>query len=134
MTSPEPNTNLAIGLLNGLDPAGRHDLFAIHPTLPEKAPGKTEAATFLSDQSTEMRAWIDERQGKFNIYTSVNRGLDDAPKNVRLHGENKKKNFPSTIGWVRAIVADIDPTKVKDGDASGRKSPQKRCRSRGAGV
>src|ERR1700691_4284073 len=113
MTSPEPNTELAVTFLIGLDPE-RQDLFAIHPTLPEKAPGKTEAATFLPDQLLDMRAWIDRHQGNYNIYTSVNRARADAPKNIRLSKEH--------IGHIRAIVADIDAQKIDargDGDPSG---------------
>ncbi len=75
-----------------------------------------------------MRAWIDKHQGKYNIYTSVNRARDDAPKNVRLRGDNKKKNQPSTVGWIRAIVADIDPTKIKGGDPSGENFRKERER------
>jgi hypothetical protein len=123
MTSPEPNTDLAMALLIGLDSAGRHDLFAIHPTLPEKAPGKTEAATFLPHQRDEMRAWIDQQQGKRNVYTSVNRARDDAPKNVRLKKEH--------IRHIRAIVADIDAKKVDvhgSGDPSGENFRMERAR------
>ena len=123
MTSPEPDTDLSLTFLDGLDPAGRQDLFAIHPTLPEKAPGKTEAATFLPDQRAEMRAWIDKHQGKYNIYTSVNRARADAPKNIRLRKEH--------IGHIQAIVADIDATKVDvhaGGDPSGENFGRERAR------
>jgi hypothetical protein len=122
MTSPEPNTELAVTFLIGLDPK-RHDLFAIHPTLPEKAPGKTEAATFLPDQLLEMRAWIDRHQGNYNIYTSVNRARADAPKNIRLSKEH--------IGHIRAVVADIDATKVdvhSGGDPTGENFRKERAR------
>ena len=122
MTAPEPNTDLAVKFLIGLDPK-RHDLFAIHPTLPDKAPGKTEAATFLPDQLLEMRKWIDRHQGNYNIYTSVNRARADAPKNIRLSKEH--------IGHIRAIVADIDATKVDvhaGGDPTGEHFRRERAR------
>src|SRR5450759_585161 len=78
MTAPVPNTDLAVLFLVGLDKYGRHDLVAINPYVPG---GDVECATFLSNQRAEMRAWIDARQGKRNLYTSVNQARDDAPKN-----------------------------------------------------
>jgi Protein of unknown function (DUF3987) len=116
MTAPVPNTDTAVAFLVGLDKDGRHDLVAINPYV---LGGDVECATFLPNQCGEMRAWIDARQGKRNLYTSVNQARDDAPKNKRLRGEDKKKNQSSTIGYLRAIVVDIDPTKIKGGDASG---------------
>jgi hypothetical protein len=123
--TPTPNTDMAMGFLEGLDKYGRHDLVAINPYLPG---GDVECATFLPCQRTEMRAWIDGRQGKCNLYTSVNRARDAAPKNERLHGDDKKKNQLSTIGYLRAIVVDIDPAKIKDGDASGENFRAERAR------
>ena len=77
MTSPEPNTDLAIAFLDILDKNERHDLFAIHPTLPKGAPGQTEAATFLPSDHGDLREWIDAQQGKRGIYLSPNRGRGD---------------------------------------------------------
>jgi hypothetical protein len=119
-TVPTPNTNVAVAFLRGLDPKGRHDLVAINPYLEEGHPDKIEAATFLADEHDKMRVWINARQGRKNLYTSVNRARDDAPRNKRLSAEN--------IGMIRAIVADIDPSKIKGGDASGTNYRAERVR------
>jgi hypothetical protein len=97
---PEPNTELALAFLDILDPKGRHDLFAIHPDLKERQPGKTEASTFLADERADTRDWINEEQGRRNIYYTVNQAKDFESLEQRL-----KK---SDIGQIRAIVADVD--------------------------
>src|SRR5262249_16342460 len=106
------NTDLAMGFLEGLDPRGRHDLVAIDPDLPNGAAGKIECATFLPKEREKMRTWIDARQGKKNLYESVNRARDDATHNVRLSQKE--------IGYIRAIVADVDVPKIKGGDPNGQ--------------
>jgi Protein of unknown function (DUF3987) len=106
-----PNTDLAMAFLYGLDSHGRHDLVAIDPDLPNGAPGKIECATFLPTDREKMRGWIEARQGKKNLYASVNRSRDDAPHNVRLNQKD--------IAYIRAIPADIDVPKIKGGDPSG---------------
>ncbi|HME28771.1 MAG TPA: hypothetical protein VKE53_02765, partial [Pseudolabrys sp.] len=106
------NTDVAIAFLDGLDPKGRHDLAAIDPDLPNGAPGKIECATFFPIDRAKMRGWIEARQAKKNLYASVNRARDDAPRNVRLSREH--------IGLIRAIPADIDVPKIKTGDPIGQ--------------
>jgi Protein of unknown function (DUF3987) len=103
---PTPNTDLALAFLDILDKNGRHDLFAIG------ANGRTEAATFLPNDRHDLRAWIDARQGKQNIYVSINRGREDARLDWRLSKED--------IGVVRAIAVDLDPKKL---DAKGMGDP-----------
>jgi hypothetical protein len=116
----ETRTDVAIAILRGLDPAGRHDLAAINPHLPAKHPGKIEAATFLASQRDAAVSWIEARQGVKNIYTSVNRASAVAPTASRLAKED--------IGTIRAVVLDVDPAKIKGGDASGENFKRERSR------
>jgi hypothetical protein len=112
MSGPlEPNTDMAVTFIDALDPNGRRDLVAIDPELPARHPAKIEAATFLPEDNERMRAFIDTRQGRRNLYVSVNRAEENAPSNERL---NKAR-----IGLIRAVVADIDASKVSGGDPSG---------------
>jgi hypothetical protein len=113
-SDPFPNTDEALAFLAQLDPAGRHDLVAIDPDLPDGHRDKIKCATFLPGDHEKMQMWIEAQQGKKNLYTSVNRAKDEAPHNRRLN--HKKRN---EIGWLRAITPDIDTKKIPDGDASG---------------
>jgi hypothetical protein len=108
---PEPNTDLAMVFLNELDPHSdaRWDLVAINPEPPKGALGKIECATFLRQDLEKMRRWIDQRQGKKNLYTSVHRARPEVPHNVRLNHKTGKQ-----IGKLRAIPGDIDVKKIKD--------------------
>jgi Protein of unknown function (DUF3987) len=117
---PEPDTELATTFLQVLDADGRHDLAAIDPLLPAGHPAKIEAATFAPSQRDAATAWIEDRQGRKNIYTSVNRAAPTALVGLRL----AKKD----IGSLRAVPLDIDPAKIKGGDASGKNFSQERAR------
>ena len=101
----EPNTDLAIGFLEGLDPKGRHHLTAIGSN------GIT-TASFDADEQERMRKWIDPRQGRSNLYYSVNEAKPEARRDSKL---TKKE-----IGTIRALTVDLDPTKVKGGDPTGQ--------------
>jgi hypothetical protein len=116
----EPNTDLAVGFLNARPAQYRHDLAAIDPVS-----GRIEAATFTAVQGGKepwhnARRWIDARQGKVNLYYSVNAAKPDAPLNQRLNKER--------VGTLHAIVADLDPSKVKGGEASGENFRKERER------
>jgi hypothetical protein len=102
--SAEPNTDLAIAFLNGLDPKGRHHLTAIWQ-------GDITTASFDAGERERMRRWIDARQGKANLYYSVNAAKSDARRDNKLRKDE--------IGSIRALAIDVDPTKVKGGDSSG---------------
>ncbi len=115
-----PDTNFAVAFLAAIDPPGRHDLLAINSYLPAKHPAKIEAATFFPADQEKMRAWIDARQGKKNLYVSVNRAKADAPLNARLS--------KSDVSIIRAVVADIDASKVLHGDPSGENFYRERDR------
>jgi Protein of unknown function (DUF3987)/RepB DNA-primase from phage plasmid len=111
--TPTPNTELAVAfLVDVVAKTGRIDLGAINPDLPNKHPDKLDAATFFPNQPEKIRKWITERQGKLNLYVSPNQARDDARPNWRLS--------ESSVGFIRAIYADIDPVKLAEGDASGR--------------
>lgn len=61
--------------------------------------GKTTTATFTASNVAEMRAWVDARQGKQNIYFTVN----------RTFGAVSSKPKKSDIAAGRAIHVDVDP-------------------------
>ena len=67
-SEPQHDTDAAIDFLIDLDPEGRHDLAALDPN----TPGKPDCATFLPAEHKKMRRWIEARQGKLNLYSSVN--------------------------------------------------------------
>jgi hypothetical protein len=77
-----------------IDHDGRHDLATFDPT---------DCATFFPDDSEEMRDWIEARQGKKNIYVSVNEAREGTQQGKRLSENN--------IAAIRAIVSDIDIPK-----------------------
>jgi hypothetical protein len=109
----EPNTDLAIGFLEGLDPKGRHHLTAIGSN------GIT-TASFDADEQERMRKWIDARQGRSNLYYSVNEAKPEARRDSKLTKEE--------IGTIRALAVDLDPTKVKGGDLTGKNFRRERER------
>src|SRR5258705_4741904 len=81
---PEPDTDHAIAFLQLLDDGRRHDLAAIDPNS-----GRIEAVTFLAPVKWDLvRAWIDARRSRKNVYTSVNRASADGPIGSRLSGED----------------------------------------------
>ncbi len=119
----EPNTALALKFLEILDPAGRHDIVSIDPALPTKHPNKINGLTLDGPLSAgAAREWIDARQGRLNLYLSSNAGRLDAHRDYRLNKEE--------IGTLRAIVADVDPAKIKAGDNRGTNFRRERERLR----
>lgn len=63
---PEPDTAAAIEFLQASHPEGPWHLVAM------AGEGGPEARTFNPGEERAMRAWIDERQGKANLYFAVN--------------------------------------------------------------
>lgn len=100
----EANTPQSVVVLDVLDHSGRLDLLAIDPYAPKNH--QVQAATF--DNPDQATAWIEERQGSYNLYYGANRAKRDAPRNWRL----SKKH----IETVRAVVADVDADKMGAGD------------------
>jgi hypothetical protein len=111
----EANTDLAIAFLRSFRRKVRYDLIAIDPES-----GCIEAATFLLTETDKMRAWIEERQGRMNLYYTFNEVRADAPKN--------KKPSKRDIGWIVGVSVDLDPAKVKEGDPTGENFRKERDR------
>lgn len=65
-TDLKHKTAAAIDFLRWLRPTGPWSLVALIPD------GKDNGATFTADQQEKMRKWIEERQGKQNIYYQLN--------------------------------------------------------------
>lgn len=91
----EDNTLQGIRLLKSLDPVGVHNLVAIDPET--KA---VEGYTFPPDAWDRMRAWISARNGRLNLYFSLNEPAATAP-----HGKLSKGDIAS----IRAVSVDLDP-------------------------
>lgn len=85
----------AATFLRHLDPFGRHNLVAIDPE--ERKP--PEGRTFARQDWQAIATWIDERDGRWNLYFSVNEPTHDAPH---------KKLTKSDIGTIRALCVDAD--------------------------
>jgi Protein of unknown function (DUF3987) len=115
---PEPNTALALAFLDILDPNGRHDLAAIDP----HSRGIDAATFFLPEDRDKMKAWIDPRQGKVNMYGAPNRGRGKERLNHKL--------AKADIDRIRWIKCDLDPTKLKgvDRETAGKHFLAERAR------
>ena len=87
----------ALHFLRSIDATGRHNLVAIDPTT-----GHVEGRTF--ERADDAAQWIAERNGRANLYWSVNEPVPGAP-----HDKLRKEH----IGAIRALVADLDPPGVE---------------------
>lgn len=100
----------ALRFLEWLDPVGLHNLVAIDPVS-----GAVEAFGFrfggedFGRGATDARAWIDGRNGKANVYFSINAPSGAARIDTKLRRDE--------IGAVRAFHVDLD--EVPDGYAWG---------------
>ena len=95
------DTSQAIQFLQGWTPEGLWQLTSIVPD------GKITTVTFRSDQAREAREWIEERQGRENIYFTVNpvlRAMSIKPKKEDMRG-------------MVALHVDIDPRVGEDFEA-----------------
>lgn len=97
----KPSHN-AIEFLKSLDPDGWHNLTALDP----KREAPPEARTFAPNDWPTMADWIDKREGRLNLYFSVNEPAATAPN---------KKLSKSDISAVRALCIDIDIEKPPSG-------------------
>ena len=89
-----PDTDEAIAFLEAYRPDGPWVLTAIEPD-----GGRTATVTFESATRDRLRAWIDARQGRNNLYFTVNDAF----------GPLSKKARKSDIRAARALHIDIDP-------------------------
>jgi hypothetical protein len=102
-TSPKATSDAGASgaeFLKLLDPDGIHNVVAICPET--KA---IEARTFPPDSFDAIQRWVDQRNGRLNIYYS--------PNEVRpTTGDVKpsKTNFAA----IRAVYIDLDPDKTKE--------------------
>ncbi len=103
---PQMPADAAVEFLRALDPSGRHNLVAI-------APGRRlEGRTFEPGDWSGIREWVDARDGRSNLYYSVNEPSSDAP-----HDKLSKRDIAS----IRAVHVDIDPNESKASDLDGKK-------------
>ncbi len=100
--SLKPDTGLAVEFLDNID-RGRHDLFAI-----DSYGSRREARTILGGQRDGARKWIEDHQGQWNLYYTVNGAAENAPRNTRLAYNEARRE----IGRRRAFVADLDVKKL----------------------
>jgi hypothetical protein len=108
----------AIEFLRSLDPDGRHNLTALDP----KREAPPEARTFAPNDWTSIADWIDKREGRLNLYFSVNEPAATAPS---------KKLSKSDISAVRALCIDIDIEKLSPGADLAKHFENERSRLRG---
>jgi len=85
----------AITFLQALDATGTHNLVAIHPVTQQ-----VTGCTFAPNTWENVRAWIAAREGRDNLYFSVNEPKDTAPS---------EKLAKRDIARIRALWVDIDP-------------------------
>ena len=97
ITTETLRTEEAIQFLQRLDKDGWHNLVAIHPDT-----GRVAARTFPPGSWEEIAKWIAARNGRFNLYFSVNEPQPNARDN-KLRKEE--------IAFIRAIHVDIDPNE-----------------------
>jgi len=104
MTDIKGSTSEAVGFLQGWCEEGPWVLTSI---LPDMGPDdRTNTATFTNKQVMEMARWIEDRQGKQNIYFTVNTVIRPATS----------KPLKTDMRGMRAIHVDVDPRVGEDID------------------
>ncbi len=103
MNAVVPNTDEAIDFLKHWEPNGPWILTAIEPDNRDSV----ETTTYSPNLEKACRAWIDSRQGRCNLYFSVNR----PKKNL------SSKATKGDIGLALALHIDIDARAGEDLDA-----------------
>lgn len=94
LNSLSGDTEAAVAFLDHWCPGGPWVLTSIVPD-----GGKTTTATFAAPTLAQMRRWIDARQGRQNIYFTVN----------VVFGEVEVKPNKGAIAAIRALHVDVDP-------------------------
>lgn len=98
---PQPDSTAAIAFLRLFEPEGPWVLTAIAPDRGTAAPS---TATFWPADEAALRRWLDQHNGRRNIYFSVNRPLRALTKKAER----------TDIGEVRWLHVDIDPRGGED--------------------
>lgn len=96
-----------VAFLRDFDPEGRFNLVAIDPET-----AFVTGRTFAPRSWDEMRAWVAERNGRQNLYFTVNEPHPTAPD---------KKLLKDDIAAIRAVYVDADPHKDKPFDDERRR-------------
>jgi len=102
-----PASKQAVAFLKAIDADGRHNLVALDPSRDRGPP--VDARTFEPGQFDAMARWVEEHDGRHNLYFTVNEPKLGAPD---------KKLSKDDIGAIRSIYADIDlpaSVKIEDG-------------------
>lgn len=94
-----PDTAAAVAFLDAFCGDGLRVLTSIPPD-----GGRTTTATFIPGECDQMAAWIDERQGKQNIYFTVN----------ELFGPVSSKPKKTDMVAALALHVDVDPRAGED--------------------
>lgn len=97
--SVQPNTAATIDFLSHWEPDGPWVLTSIVPD------GLVETKTFAKDAKIAGE-WIAARQGKANLYFSVNRPRGASRRNDR---DQELKLEKGDVGWFKALHVDCDP-------------------------
>lgn len=92
----------AVDFLRHFDPRGVHNLVALDP----HGIAHPEGRTFQAGEWAAMADWIDRRDGRLNLYFSVNEPAPKAPN---------KKLSKSDISAIRALCIDLDIAKPASG-------------------
>jgi hypothetical protein len=95
----ETRTDVALEFLNKWSPSGPWILTAISPST-----GKIETRAFFADGQEMMKSWIDERNGKLNLYFTINRVRDPVDR----------KPSKTDISEIIAFQVDADPRVGED--------------------
>lgn len=102
-----PASAQAVAFLKAIDADGRHNLVALDPSRDRGPP--VDARTFEPGQFDAMARWVEEHDGRHNLYFTVNEPKLGAPD---------KKLSKDDIGAIRSVYADIDlpaGVKIEDG-------------------
>ena len=98
---PQPDTAAAVAFLRLFEPEGPWVLTAIAPDRKAAAPA---TATFWPNDEAALARWLEQHNGRRNIYFSVNRPLRALTKKAER----------TDIGEVRWLHVDIDPRAGED--------------------
>jgi hypothetical protein len=110
-TAPRPDTDAAVAFLHAVH-AGR----PVHLTAISAATRLLLGRTFAAAESEDLRRWLDEKQGLFNIYFSINAlryGLGRERKEGTCCGPKAAK---TDVARMHFVHVDLDPKKGETPD------------------